>query len=121
MHELANPLVAWPSEPETLRLCTDAAVHLGDRNPSIVESIERVEEAGRDPRRECEHESSVAAKTSHVCAIHQVTRCYLVSSATVSTCGVCGNMSTGVTRSSRYPHAASSFTFPASVVGLHET
>jgi hypothetical protein len=46
----------------------------------------------------------------------------LVSSATVSMCGVCGNMSTGRARSSRKPHSReSSLTFPASVVGLHET
>jgi hypothetical protein len=45
-----------------------------------------------------------------------------VSSATDSTCGVCGNMSTGLTRRSVYPHSStSSFRFPASVVGLQET
>ncbi len=45
-----------------------------------------------------------------------------VSSATVSTCGVCGNMSTGRAETSRYPHCdASTLRSPASVVGLHET
>ena len=45
-----------------------------------------------------------------------------VKSATVSICGVCGNMSTGRARSSRYPCSlVSSPAFAASVVGLHDT
>ena len=42
-------------------------------------------------------------------------------SATVSMWCVCGNMSTGATRESRYPSSSSSAALPASVAGLHET
>src|SRR5262245_51705204 len=41
--------------------------------------------------------------------------------ATASICGVCGNMSTGSTHSSRYPWRTRSPTSRASVDGLHET
>ena len=46
-----------------------------------------------------------------------------VKSATVSTCGVCGNMSTGrsALRAGSRARATSSFALPARVVGLHET
>ena len=43
------------------------------------------------------------------------------SSATHSMCGVCGNMSTGLTRRSLYPASVSWAAFGASVVGLQET
>ena len=44
------------------------------------------------------------------------------SSDTLSMCGVCGNMSTGVQRSSLYPYSSrSTARSEASVVGLHET
>src|SRR5439155_27308887 len=42
-------------------------------------------------------------------------------SATHSTWGVCGNMSTGLTRRSLYPASASWAAFGARVVGLHDT
>ena len=45
-----------------------------------------------------------------------------VKRATVSTCGVCGNMSSGVARSSRYPcDRTSERASPASVAGSQET
>ena len=46
---------------------------------------------------------------------------YRPSSATHSMCGVCGNMSTGCTRSSDQPASTSWRAFGASVVGLQET
>ena len=42
-------------------------------------------------------------------------------SATASTWGVCGNMSTGFTRRSVYPASTICAALGASVVGLHET
>ena len=57
----------------------------------------------------------------HELAGDQRDRLHRVSTATHSTCGVWGNMSSGVTRSSRQPASTSCAAFGASVVGLQET
>jgi len=40
VHELPNPFVARPRQPEPVGLCPESAAHLGDRDARIVEAGE---------------------------------------------------------------------------------
>src|SRR5947208_5010200 len=59
VHEHANPLVARPRQAEPPGLGAEPAVHLRDRELRVVDPIERLEEAVRDPRREDQHQPSL--------------------------------------------------------------
>ena len=59
MEENADSLVARPWQIQALGLGAEPPVHLGDRDPPIIEPVESPEQARRDPRRKGEHIPSV--------------------------------------------------------------
>lgn len=67
----------------------------------------------------------MSLQTTIYCGIHtffhHIYTISSVSRATVSTCPVCGNMSTGVPSTNPYPSAPSSFTSRARVAGSQDT
>jgi hypothetical protein len=64
MHEDPHLLVTRPVEPHLGGSSSDAAIHLGDGNGSPRLSVDLIEEAGRDARREGEHAARLAYRTS---------------------------------------------------------
>jgi hypothetical protein len=64
VHENSHLLVARPVEPHPGSRASDATIHLGDGNGSPRLPLDLVEEAGRDARREGEHASRLAGRTS---------------------------------------------------------
>jgi hypothetical protein len=61
MDEAPNALVARTEEPQPLGLGADLPRDLGDREPPLVEPVDRRDEPRRDPRREREHLPTVPA------------------------------------------------------------
>src|SRR4029077_2317107 len=83
VHQLANPLVARPRQPQPLRLGTDTTVGLRDRPAPVVEAHDRLDQPSRDPRRHGDHAEIVAPELSRGCDDLapglQVTLCYKLS------------------------------------------
>jgi hypothetical protein len=61
MDEPPHALVARAEEPQPLGLCADPTRDLGDREPPLVQPVDRRDEPVRDPWREREHLLTVPA------------------------------------------------------------